>query len=499
MRINKCFAFLLILICIFVLCTSCAESDNDLESIFEQITLNDGDENNEPFAEHIYIVIPRFASGELSLKAKELCEIIANKTGIITTVKYDSEFSSAPAKSCEILIGATDRLASDNAMSVLKDGDYLCRWDNGAIVICGRNDASTVIAIDRFIEEILHGASSHSIMMPNAHFENIEKYNISKIVLNGYDLYDYTIVYPDKNTSLEKEIAFTLRDLINRESGYLLKTVSESVFSKETGKAIKLVTSDGPSAIETKGGNIIISGDDSYSLSLAAERLVSEMYSANTDETVAVDYMERETFKSEADYFSLGIYYLDNEKGGVTYPMIDLVQKLKTIEEDLLLVFNSTESIIERIELGMLSNYRMETVEFAQGKAVIIYNSETVASVKLETDNEKTLIISAENKAGETVDLCYALGLTKEELRSLNGENKLVFADNCDAEDLQNTSLKNNAVIDGREVSYALVIGEKYTDENATKVTQTDTAFYCSSKIRFKVHPDFYRLKNTLE
>ena len=481
--------------------TACGvNKENDIESIFEQLTLNSAetDSSAEKFAEHIYIVIPRSSSGELSLKAKELSEMIAEKTGIITTVKYDNEFSSAPAKSCEVLIGNTDRLASDNAMAVLKNDDYLCRWDNGAVVICGRNDKSTIVAIDRFIEEILHGASQYSLMMPEAHFESISEYDISKITLNGYDLYDYTIVYSDKELSFEKEIAFYVRDMINAKSGYMLNVLAESKLSAESGKAIKFLTDENTSAIETKGGNIIISGKDSYSLSYVASKFVSKLYAEDASEIIELDYKEKKTFEVDAEYFSFSIYYLDFVKGGDTYAMVDLIQKLKILSEDLMLVVNPDENIIERIKLGMLADQRIEVLELAQGKAAIVYNSQTINSLKCEIKDEKILLIGADSKTGGVIDLYYVTELSSEDALFPNAENGIVFAENCDVSADQSTSVNDTATVNGEQMSYSLIVGGKYNDEDSAAAKQTDTAFDCTVKIRLNFHPDFYELKNTL-
>ena len=493
-----CFALAILLLCALTMFTACGDNDeNDIESIFERLTLNNTDIGTERFAEHIYIVIPRSSSGELSLKAKELSEMIAEKTGIITTVKYDNEFSSAPAKSCEVLIGNTDRLASDNAMAVLKNDDYLCRWDNGAVVICGRNDKSTIVAIDRFIEEILHGASQYSLMMPEAHFESISEYDISKITLNGYDLYDYTIVYSDKELSFEKEIAFYVRDMINAKSGYLLNVLAESKLSAESGKAIKFLTDENTSAIETKGGNIIISGKDSYSLSYAASNFVSKIYENDANENVELDFREKKIFEAEAEYFSFSIYYLDFVKGGDAYAMVDLIQKLKILSEDLMLVVNPDENIIERIKLGMLSNQRMETFEIAQGKVAIVYNSQTVNSLKCETKDEKVLLISADSKTG-VVDLYYVAELSKENELFSSTENGIIFAENCDISVDQGSSVNDTAIVNGEKMNYSFIVGGKYNDEDSAAAKQTDTAFDFTVKIRLNFHPDFYELKNTL-
>ena len=63
----------------------------------------------------------------------------------------------------------------------MKTNDYLCRWDDGALVICGRSDSATVFAIDKFIVDILPTSSQYSLMFADAHFELFNEYEIKKI------------------------------------------------------------------------------------------------------------------------------------------------------------------------------------------------------------------------------------------------------------------------------------------------------------------------------
>ena len=260
---------LLLLIVVVADCVfSCSNKKtvSEIESIFQEMTVEPDEEtdedeegeNNEEtekpaFADHLYVVIPKDCSAELSLRARELSKRLSDKTGIVSTLKYDNELSSAPAGACEILIGNTDRLASKNAIDVLRTDDYICRWDNGAIVICGRSDSSIFKAIDKFLSDVLPGASKYSLMSPDAHFENIIEYDISSITLNGYDLYDYVISYSEDDGELVFEQADILRSVINRKSGYLLELIEENELTDEHGKRLILsIDEEGKLFFQTK-------------------------------------------------------------------------------------------------------------------------------------------------------------------------------------------------------------------------------------------------------
>ena len=171
MKRFRFFISLLVIFCTLVNLLSCSyNSSSNIDDVFSQLIINDSETEGEAFAEHIYVIISNGCSGELSLKARELTNLISEKTGILTSLKYDNELTVIPVGSCEIALGNTNRLVSDNALDVLRYGEYLCRWDDGTLVICGRSDFDTTVAIDRFIDEILPICSKYSLMPAEAHF-----------------------------------------------------------------------------------------------------------------------------------------------------------------------------------------------------------------------------------------------------------------------------------------------------------------------------------------
>ena len=97
--------------------------DGDIDDLFSELSISDINEDETDAYGHIYVIIPNGCSGELSLKARELSNAIGEKTGIFTSLKYDSELSSPPNDSLEILLGFTNRLASKDAADKLRDGD----------------------------------------------------------------------------------------------------------------------------------------------------------------------------------------------------------------------------------------------------------------------------------------------------------------------------------------------------------------------------------------
>ena len=178
MRLFKISFIILIVLSCVLLIISCGKSDKnkeeleEIESIFEHIAKESELANTETetetqtetqtdVGEHLYVVIPERSSSALSTKAQELVDGLAEQTGLLVTLKYDNVHESSPTGTCEILIGNTNRLESQNAAVLLKENEYLCRWDTGKIVICGGGDEASVDSLERFIVEVLPGATRY--------------------------------------------------------------------------------------------------------------------------------------------------------------------------------------------------------------------------------------------------------------------------------------------------------------------------------------------------
>ncbi len=272
---KKAFA-LLLLLALLVSLFGCGNRGTVNLDAFQQLLENNGGEYQAdvPFADKVYVIIPQNASSVLSAKADALTRLIYEKTSVDTVLKYDNEATVLLERELEILVGMTNRLASREALKKLKLEDYLCKWDKGKIILGGRYEAATVAAIDKFCETVLHGASESSLMNEDTHFESFQEYEVKGITLNGYDLYDYTIVYDFDNSHSEKQIAQLLRSYIAEKSGYWLEIISDKDVRETTGKQIAIsggeqaLSYDG--VIETEDRGVALYGKTSYSLSLVA-------------------------------------------------------------------------------------------------------------------------------------------------------------------------------------------------------------------------------------
>lgn len=474
----------IILSCFIIGCfLSCATDKSNIDDIFSQLIISD--ESELPaFAEHIYVIIPNGCSGELSVKAEELVEGIRAKTGILTSLKYDNELTSIPQKSCEILIGSTNRLASENAIDDLRNDEYVCRWDNGAIVVCGRSDGSTVSAIERFISDVLPFASKQSLMLSNVVLEYTVDYAIERITLNGYDLYDYVLVYPNENWCREKEIALMLRDMIKARSGYYLEVISAAEVDKRTGRIISLYGMGDKSSIAPYQNGISLEGTDAYSMSLVALRFVNDLEKAIDGETVDLKYDLTVDIANVDTTFESAFYFLRNNADVPFEPTYNLIALLKSEGFGVCFIGNPDDDLRRDLELNVKNYANMQEISVGEREIIIAYNPQRVKALSARIDADNSYITAeVETVFGEKI--CY-IYIIKGEIPKKIG-NAIVFAENysdTEQEELY-VAAKGSAALENNDLEYILAVSDNLSVENSDAVVINDkNQFSCVLKTK---------------
>ena len=504
-------AFLFFLIIIVISAFSCSnkKTNSEIESIFQEMTVEPDEEtdedeegeNNEEtekpaFADHLYVVIPKDCSAELSLRAREFSERLSDKTGIASTLKYDNELTSAPGGSCEILIGHTDRLASKNAIDVLRTDDYICRWDNGAIVICGRSDSSIFKAIDKFLSDVLPGASKYSLMSPDAHFENITEYDISSITLNGYDLYDYVISYSEDDGELVFEQADILRSVINRKSGYLLELIEEKELTDEHGKRLILSIDEGAAEIQTVGSDVVISAGDAYSLSFCVADFLKSIVSPDDKKIVELKCFDLKEIPIEDNSFGITYYIVKNSDKNALFASADLISAIKSSDRAVFLAFNVDPQVYARLteNNNFPSGYEIQSVAFGSEPAYIVYKSDLVKSLSYTVSGEgRILTVNLTAASGDSFAFSYILNATESDvasIKALSGVNAAFFAGYGGelAEEELGFYLKGIADLDSGAVDYIFAANEMAEISKEQSAAQNNTYKFClSAKVRLRM------------
>ena len=497
MKCIKIFSALLGIVIMLSCFTACVQDDGDLNNVFSQLIVSSDETESEalPFAEHIYVIIPHDCSGELSLKARELADGIKSKTGILTSLKYDTEMTVSPKGSCEVLLGDTNRLASDNAIDSLKDDEYLCHWDDGAVVICGRNDSSTINAIDRFIDEVLPSATKYSLMPSGARIEYKFEYVIERIILNGYDLYDYALVYPESNTCSEKEIAIGIRDFISSKSGYYLDVISNKELTVKNERIIMLSRSDA-NALSMSANGILLSGTDSYSLSLVAARLMSDIKSGAVGGRVDLNYTERIVLDAADTSFESAFCFLKENEKQPLKPHDDFIKLLKNQSTGICFIGNPNDTFREDLALNMSEPFEFRDITIGKREIMIVYNKDKIKKIDVTVGDG---FVRADVKA--TFDEVFSyIYIIDEYLPSERAQNTVLFYENHDAFDFHafNCAASGDAKLTVGEISYFLACDNNIAVTNSNDVIiDNESELFCDLKGKLVLSREFlnYTLK----
>ena len=482
MRYFRRFICTILIFCTLICLASCSSGKSNIEDVFSQLVINESDAESETedaaFAEHIYVIISKECSGELSLKARELATLIGEKTGILTSLKYDNELIVAPKNSCEILIGNTNRLVSDNAMDILKKDEYLCHWDDGALVICGRSDASTIVAIDRFIEEILPGATKYSLMHDAAHFEFMVKYDVERVTLNGYDLYDYVITYPDKNEFSEKDVAVMLRDIINSKCGYFLEVISDAEIDMNDSRIISLSLGDEENALMTEERKISLVGVDLYSLSLVATKFIKDFEDNVKDGNVDLRYDLKIYVPSIDTSFESFIYFMKKNADAPFKPISDLIDMISADDFGLCFIGNPNDNMERDFELNLNDTIKTQNIILGERKIMLAYNEQNLKSFDVTVSNDASYVfVNVETLFGETLSYIYII---KGKIPTV-GKNTIIFVEGNSELEADNIYCISNGefeILDAN-TSYNLSFEENVGLINIGSVIDDNDNYFC--------------------
>ncbi len=180
--------------------------------------------------EHEYAIIrPDKASDEITDAALTLRASIQNKTKKETALRTDliapkAGYDDTPY---EIVVGETNRPETAEVLPTLLYHDFTICRKGTKIVILGGSDAATVLGVYYFISNFLNAEG----VFDGEDFLQKGTYSVSSIKINGTDVSEYTLVYPQKNSSTYLEALNVLSERVAQLCGVRLKTASANVGS----------------------------------------------------------------------------------------------------------------------------------------------------------------------------------------------------------------------------------------------------------------------------
>lgn len=251
-----------------------------IASYYESLSENEKDKKTE-----YVIVLPAGCGADLVGCAAFLSQELAKNVGYEVPVKYDVDYARISGV-CEILVGQTGREESAEFHKGLRADDYGYGKIGNSILVGAHKSTAYRFAA----ELLLRGIDSGNVLLADATVNRDEivrgNYSPEKVILNGFELSEYVIVYPDEAQMAEYEIASILRDEIIAAVGYCLPLVSESACSESTrgicigrtsfADVSVLSCEEERSYICSDGRNITLLSGESYGI-LNSARLLCKM------------------------------------------------------------------------------------------------------------------------------------------------------------------------------------------------------------------------------
>lgn len=202
------------------------------------------------------IIVPARASDDVVKAAADLARNLEKFTGV--TCGYDVDtLVPAADDSYEILVGATDRPQSAEAIKGLKSKDYAMLIDGNKIVLNGPNDQTIARAVNAFVDTVIlvqMSSGKNSIVMTAEDSRlAIANYRLKNCTILGADISEYSIVYPAAGPFSAKRTAKLLASYLSDKAGVALPVVSDREAAVEHEIRIGMTTHGGITASDKLG------------------------------------------------------------------------------------------------------------------------------------------------------------------------------------------------------------------------------------------------------
>ena len=236
--------------------------------------------------------------------AIKLQKAIEEKTGVTLTYAEDIFSSTDQPKSAkEILVGQTNRAASEEALAELRPKDFVIKYVDGRVVILGGSPEATVRAVDHFIASYIN-SEKQTVSVYQKRCDLVEHpYALRDLSIDGVPLSEYTIVFPagadqsNDTTLLTYYTALALSDYILDKAGIKLKLAPDSKketeyeilvgnTSREASRAVASTKLAADEYLLMKSGSKIVMQGSTYMVAGAASALANIHFKsegANTD------------------------------------------------------------------------------------------------------------------------------------------------------------------------------------------------------------------------
>ncbi|MBQ8212386.1 MAG: hypothetical protein IJZ80_00110 [Clostridia bacterium] len=218
----------------------------------------------------------------------------------------------------EILLGTTNREESAIFGESLRNYDYGYGYVNGKIVIYAANDTFLVNAVNSFVLNVLNKNKDKGIFyQSDLEEKTLYAYQVGGLTVNGVEIRDYEIIYPETSTLFEKEMAQALQCSIQELTGWVVPMKKDSE-AREKTNAIHVGKTKYAEALATvqpeknegiicsNGTDVVLYGNDMTGVVNATKTLSSLLLDSNEfGEKKTVTISETLHAKTPASYSTM--------------------------------------------------------------------------------------------------------------------------------------------------------------------------------------------------
>lgn len=194
-----------------------------------------------------------------------------NVAAVELTTDWVKRGEAAPTDTPEILVGSTNRLESP-AEGELRMNDFVIRFQNNRLIICGGSDSATLRAAEFFIENFIDYDGGRLFVPDGGEYLYRSPVVCESYLLNGVELYEYQI---STDLSGGADAIEWIDEFIQNTTGYQPAKESEHKI------IVRSDAPDGSCTVTTDGGDIIVSGSGTLDMSAAARFFIGSLQSAD--------------------------------------------------------------------------------------------------------------------------------------------------------------------------------------------------------------------------
>lgn len=288
---------------------SCGEETPEITETENQITTAEPEQTAAPIPD---ILIPDLAKYAL-IRPEKASEAVLDQCNTLykklkekfSIAEYKDDFYRENNPLCqigefEIILGKSNRPETFEFLSNLRYNDYGYAQIGNKIVIAGHSDDATISAIREFISSVVQKKDGAEGVFYTKEYDYIKqmKYDIPSIYIGDTFVSDYRIVYPKKNSNSEKVAANMIAEAIAEISGIVVSVIHDGeaeangceiligATNRSSADDVSALTAKlgaAESIIKYDGKNIMIYGNTSTALLVAANELVAKFKVAPTD------------------------------------------------------------------------------------------------------------------------------------------------------------------------------------------------------------------------